>query len=77
MDGFFYWVSLNLSNKFWEKKMKTIVRNITSLALGSTLLASCGAKSNEDGKTDSKSERKLTIGIVQIVDHPYSCMTNP
>ena len=57
--------------------MKNLLKKITSLALGAILLASCGAKSNEEAKTDAKSECKLIIGIVQIVDHPYSCMTNP
>ncbi|MFO3666258.1 ABC transporter substrate-binding protein [Anaerococcus kampingiae] len=50
--------------------MKNILKKITSLALGAILLASCGAKSNEEGKTDAKSGEKLTIGIVQIADHP-------
>ena len=50
--------------------MKNILKKITSLALGAILLASCGAKSNEEAKTDAKSGEKLTIGIVQIADHP-------
>ena len=57
--------------------MKNIVGKITILALCAILLASCGAKSNEESKTDAKREDKLTIGVVQIADHPCLCLINP
>lgn len=50
--------------------MKNLVKKITAMALGAILLASCGGKTNEKPKSEDKGGKKLTIGIVQIADHP-------
>ena len=50
--------------------MRNLVKKITAMALGAILLASCGGKTNEKPKSEDKGGKKLTIGIVQIADHP-------